>query len=168
VARDLCVVFQHPSPDLGDPRLCSAFMVQSKPMPPQTRVNAGDSHAAGRARQHLKLAALGYVNARHGIDATDELVRAGLRLLCQKAWDYWVEAALGALPKNHRVDQGDSEMLKLAAIAYANARHGIDADVGMAREGMALLCQAAIDYVASLPKEDTPKRRSPLHLSNGA
>lgn len=144
-------------------------MVQSPPMPPQTRVNGGDSIAAGRARQHLKLAALGYANARHGIDTTDELARAGLSLLCQKAWDYWAEVSLGVIPKNLRTDHGNSEMLKLAAIAYANARHGIDADVGMAREGMAFLCQAAIDYVSLSPKEDGSNRpvRSPLHLSKG-
>lgn len=138
-------------------------------MPPQTRVNGGDSIAAGRARQHLKLAALGYANARHGLDATDALVCAGLRLLCQKAWDYWAEMSLGPVPKNMRPDQGNSEVLKLAAIAYANVRHGVDADVGMAREGMAVLCQAALDYVSASPKEDVPKRhgRAPLHLSNG-
>jgi hypothetical protein len=136
-----------------------AFVVQIEPMPPHARVNGSDSLAAGRARQRLKLAALGYVNARHGIDASVELVNAGLVLLCKAALEF-VESFHGALLKTRRIDlrQGSSEMLKLAAIAYANARHGIDADVGMAREGLALLCQAAIDYVESLPREDAAKR----------
>lgn len=149
-------------------------MVQIERMPPPTRVNGGDSHAAGRGRQHLKLAAIGYVNARHGIDATPDLARAGLVVLCQRALAYVDVAGVlsGAASKNRRVDlqQGDSEALKLAAIAYVTARHGIDADVGLAREGLALLCQAAIHYVESLPKEEVPKRQplAALHLGNGA
>lgn len=58
-------------------------------------------------------------------------------------------------------------MLQLAAIAYAAARHGVDADVGMAREGLAILCQAAIDFVESLPKEDQAKRAVDPHLQIG-
>lgn len=143
-------------------------MVQIEAM---TRVNGGDSHAAGRARQHLKLAAIGYVNARHGLDASEELLRGGLMLLCQKAIDF-VETIPGATGRSPRVDlqRGDHETLKLAAIAYVHARHGIDADVGMSREGLAMLCQAAINYVESLPKDEAPKRQtSPhLHLGNGA
>ncbi len=141
-------------------------------MPSHTRVNGGDSLAAGRARQRLKLSAIGYVNARHGIDTNVELVQAGLRILCQAALEY-VEAVSGTLLMNRRGDlthQGENDTLKLAAIAYVNARHGIDADVGMAREGLTLLCQAAIDYVESLPREDASKRVSPtrFQLSNGA
>jgi hypothetical protein len=48
--------------------------------------------------------------------------------------------------------------LKLAAIAYGNARHGIDADVGLSRAGLALLCAAAIEYYESLPAVDPGKR----------
>lgn len=138
-------------------------------MPPHARVNAGDSLAAGLGRQRLKLAAIGYVNARHGLDADVDLMNAGITFLCQKALEF-VEALSGKHLKHRRADlyrQGDNETLKLAAIAYANARHGIDADVGMAREGLALLCQAAIDYVESLPKEDLPKRSASAHLQLG-
>jgi hypothetical protein len=143
-------------------------------MPFHTRVNGSDahaanSHAAGRARQRLKLAAIGYVNARHGIDTDVDLARAGLMFLGQMAIEF-VAALPGTLLKNRRVDlytQGTYEMLKLAAIAYVSARHGVDADVGMAREGLALLCQAAIDFVESLPKEDQPKRSTDPHLQIG-
>lgn len=141
-------------------------------MPASVRVNGGDSHAAGRARQHLKLAAIGYANARHGVDADAELARAAIGFLCQKAAEF-VETLSVASPKNRRIDlqRGDHETLQLAAIAYASARHGIDADVGMTREGLALLCQAAINYVESLPKEEPLKRQgsSPrLQIGNGA
>lgn len=137
-------------------------------MPSHTRVNGGDSHASGRARQHIKLAGIGYAAARHGLDATPELVSASRRFLRQKAIEF-VTTLPGTALKNRRLDPscGDSEMLELAAIAYASARHGIDADVGMAREGMALLCQAAIDYVESLPREDAPKRSVNSHLQLG-
>lgn len=138
-------------------------------MPAHVRVNGGDSLAAGRSRQRLKLGALGYVNVRHGIDASDELVQAGLKMLCQAALDF-VDTLSGSLLKVRRYDlylQGDDEMLKLAAIAYVNARHGIDADVGMAREGLALLCQAAVDYVESLPREGAVKRPNNPHLQLG-
>lgn len=136
-------------------------------MPSHTRVNGGDSHAAGRGRQRLKLHAIGYVNSRHGVDADIESARAGLTRLCQMAVEF-VET-LSGVPLKRRVDlyQGDSELLKFAAIAYVNARHGIDADVGMAREGLAFLCQAAIDYVESLPREDSTKRSSNPHLQIG-
>jgi hypothetical protein len=104
------------------------------------------------------------------MDASDELVQTGLKLLCQAAVDF-VNALSGSLLNTRRVDlypQGN-ETLKLAAIAYVNARHGIDADVGMAREGLSLLCQASIDYVEGLPREGTAKRTNPhLQLGNGA
>lgn len=139
-------------------------------MPAHVRVNGGDSLAAGRSRQRLKLYAIGYVNARHGIDSSEELVQAGCKLLRQAALDF-VDALSGSLLRTRRYDsQGEDETLKLAAIAYVNSRHGIDADVGMAREGLSLLCQAAIDYVESLPRDGGVKRSniSHLQLGNGA
>lgn len=140
-------------------------------MPAYARVNgsASDSQAAGRGRQRLKLGAIGYVSARHGIDTDIDLARAGLMVLCQRAIEF-VAALPGMHLKNRRIDlyaQGNSETLQLAAIAYVSARHGIDADVGMSREGLALLCQAAIDFVESLPKEDHPKRSTDPHLQIG-
>lgn len=143
-------------------------------MPAHARVNGSvsDSHAAGRARQRLKLAAIGYVNARHGIDTDVDLARGGLMVLCQMAIEF-VAALPGTHLKNRRIDlyaQGNNERLKLAAIAYVSARHGIDADVGMTREGLALLCQASIDFVESLPRDDQAAKRStdPHHqIGNG-
>ena len=146
-------------------------------MPSYARVNGGDvptsnSHAAGRGRQRLKLGAIGYVNARHGIDTDADLARAGLMNLCQMAIEF-VGTLSGTHLRNRRIDlykQGNSGSLQLAAIAYVSARHGIDADVGMSREGLALLCQAAIDFVESLPKGDQtqPKRSVDPHLQIGA
>ena len=138
------------------------------------RVNGGDppvsnSHAAGRGRQRLKLAAIGYVNARHGIDTDVDLARAGLMFLCQMAIEF-VASLPGTHLKNRRIDlyaQGANEKLQLAGIAYVSARHGIDADVGMIREGLGLLCQAAIDFVESLPREDASKRSTDPHLQIG-
>jgi len=138
-------------------------------MPAHARAN-GDSLAAGHARQRLKLLAIGYASARHGVDGEIELARAGITRLCQGAVEFVLAAAPQAL-KNRRIDRpGNSEMLQLAALAYANARHGIDADVGMAREGLAMLCQAAISYVESLPWEDSLKRPTSVHfqLGNGS
>jgi hypothetical protein len=142
-------------------------------MPSHTRVTGGDSHAAGVARQRLKLAAIGYANSRHGIDAEIGLVNAAIGFLCQRAIEF-VEALPGSHLMHRRGDlyrQGDSEKLQHTAIAYACARHGIDADVGMSREGMATLCQAAIDFVESLPKEDQPSKRAAdphFQLNGGA
>ncbi len=136
-------------------------------MPAHVRLNGGDSLAAGRSRQRLKLYAIGYVNARHGIDGSEELVQAGSKLLRQAALDF-VDALSGSLSRARRYDLlGDDETLRLAAIAYVNSRHGIDADVGMAREGLSLLCQAAIDYVESLPREGGVKRSNSAHLQLG-
>jgi len=126
----------------------------------------GDSLAAGRGRQRLKLAAVGYAASRHGIDAHEELVREGVERLCKLALEF-VETLPGSLAKGRRLHpQTRSEGLQIAALAYAAARHGVDAEVGIVREGMANLCQAAIDFVEALPKEE-PKRSSNLQLSNG-
>ena len=142
-------------------------------MPAQARVSGSDSHAAGRCRQRLKIAGVGYAHARHGIDADLDRVRAASIHLCQIAIEF-VAALPGTLLRNRRLDlvaQADRTMLENAAIAYSSVRHGIDADVGMAREGMAMLCQAAIDFVESLPREDQASKRptDPLHqIGNGA
>ena len=145
-------------------------------MPSYARVNGGDSqaansHAAGRGRQRLKLGAMGYASARHGVDTDVDLARAATKFLCQMAIEF-VAALPGTHLKNRRIDlyaQANTEMLQLAAIAYASARHGIDADVGMAREGLAILCQAAIDFVESLPREDQKRSADPhFQIGNGA
>jgi hypothetical protein len=140
-------------------------------MPSHARANGGDSAASGRARQRLKLAAIGYVNARHGIDTDADLVRQGLRTLCQMAAEFVQTLNLTQL-NNRRIDlwaQGDTESLKIAAIAYVCARHGIDADRGMTVEGLAFLCQAAINFVEGLPKEEPKRPLDPqLQIGGGA
>jgi hypothetical protein len=137
-------------------------------MPSHTRVSGGDSLAAGRGRQKLKISAVGYYAARHGVDATVESALTARKWLRRMALEF-VATLPGDLLRNRRLDHpGDDEMLCNVAIAYASVRHGIDADVGMAREGMALLCQEAINYSESLPMEEAPKRSiSHLHLGNG-
>jgi hypothetical protein len=137
-------------------------------MPVHARAN-GDSLAAGQGRQRLKLLAIGYASARHGVDGEIERVRTSITRLCQGAIEYVAASAPHAL-KNRRIDRpGNSEGLQIAALAYANARHGIDADVGMSREGLALLCQAAMNYVEAFPWEDTKRPGNPhLQLSNGS
>lgn len=79
-------------------------------MPTHVRVSSngsngggGDSQAAGRARQRLKLAAIAYVNARHGVDADAGLSRAGLALLAQIAMEYY-EACTGTDPGKRPID----------------------------------------------------------------
>ena len=127
----------------------------------------GDAHAAGRGRQRLKIAATGYAASRHGIDATVESAQAARKFLRQMSIEF-VVALPGDLLKNRRIDRpGDDEMLCVVAIAYASSRHGVDADVGMAREGLGLLCQAAIDYAESLPREEATKRSTGPHLQIG-
>ena len=140
-------------------------------MPAQARVNGSDSPAAGRGRQRLKLHGIGYAHARHGIDADADRAWAASMLLRRMAVEF-VTTLPGSLLRNRRTDlqaiaQADGTMLEHAAIAYSAARHGVDADVGMAREGMAMLCQAAIDFVEGLPKEDPAKRTPDAHLQIG-
>lgn len=79
-------------------------MIQIRLMPPNVRVSSnGDSHAIGRARVKLKLAAIAYTNARHGVDADVGLSRAGLALLCATAIEYY-EALTGTKPDARLVD----------------------------------------------------------------
>lgn len=141
-------------------------------MPSHSRALGGDPAAAGRARQRLKFGAIGYFNARHGIDADLELATFARKELRRLAVEYAVSVS-GPQLKYRRVDlldQGDDELLRFGAIAYSGARHGIDSDVGMAREGLAFLCQAAISFAESLPDDGVPKRKvdQRSQLGNGA
>ena len=129
-----------------------------------------DSHLAGRTRMRLKLAAIAYASARHGIDADDELAAAGLQMLCQVATEYYEVVAGGAC-----VGEGDGPSarrgrvrLKLVAIAYMTARHGIDADQGLARTGLQLLCQAAIEYCEAIMGPSTRKKTVDPFLQIGS
>jgi hypothetical protein len=53
--------------------------------------------------ERLRLAAIAYVNSRHGIDGEVGLTRAGLALLCAAAIEY-TEALTGADPRKRPVD----------------------------------------------------------------
>lgn len=141
-------------------------------MPSHSRALGGDPAAAGRARQRLKIGAIGYFNTRHGVDADLAQATTARKALRRLAVEY-AEAVTGPQLKYRRadlLDQGDDGMLQFAAIAYSAARHGIDADVGMAREGLAFLCQSAIGFSESLPEENAAKRKADarLQIGNGA
>ena len=137
-------------------------------MPSQARVNGADAPASGRGRQRLKLGAIGYLNARHGVDTDADLAYAARKRLCLRAVEFW-EAIHGTPLKGRRIDLWDQydRQIQLAAIAYGSARHGIDADVGMTREGLADLCQEAINFVEALPKEEPVKRQIDPRLQIG-
>ena len=155
-------------------------------MPPHAR-HAGtapgptDSLAAGQGRQKLKLGAIGLVTARHGVDATVELAHAAVVYYCQMGLEYY-EALMGTSPKNRPVDpylqfgeidvpevKRSRERFVLAGFAYAGARHGIDADAGMARTGMALMAQAALEYYETLVRVAPKKQPTevPRQIGNG-
>lgn len=132
--------------------------------------NNGDSHAAGRARYGLKLAAIGYASARHGVDADVAKARTGRAHLHSAAFEYY-EAITGMGLQKRSVDlyQFDDD-LTYAASAYVNARHGIDADMGLCRAGLAILCSASVEFCEAVAGADPKKRPVDPHLQldNGA
>lgn len=140
-----------------------------------TVMQNGDSPAAGRARQRLKFGALAYASARHGIDADEAMAQEGLIILGRHAIEY-AESVLG-VAKQMLDPSVDSPAVRRAlkrlgvvAIAYASARHGVDAEPGLVREGMAVLAQAAIEYYEVLASA-SPKKRAvdaTLQIGNGA
>lgn len=127
----------------------------------------------GRGRVRLKLAAIAYACSRHGIDVDIGLARAGRALLDNAAIEYY-EAVTGMNLKKLLGDRDrnvENSKLYLAAIAYMNARHGVDADVGLSRAGLALLCNASIEHCEALLGDERPNKRAVdphLHLDNGA
>jgi len=130
----------------------------------------GDSHAAGRARLRLKFAAIGYDNARHGIDASPELNRAALLKLASAAWEFYEVLNPGRVGWDDvlaTLEGGEIVDLALAAISYDNSRHGIDADVGLIRAALEFLCSAAIAYCESVPRHSRPHHATPA-LGEGA
>jgi len=132
--------------------------------------NNGDSHAAGQARYGLKIAAIGYDSARHGIDADVKKARTGRAHLHSAAFEYY-EAITGTRLQKRSIDlyQFDDDLTH-AASAYVNARHGIDADTGLCRAGLALLCSASIEFCEAVAGADPRNRPVDPHLqlNNGA
>lgn len=122
------------------------------------------------ARIRLKLYALAYVEARHGIDASPALLWDALVILCETAKIY--VGALEGLDKRNLIDRSLADdrgaangrtmggqardrvsaartELKLAALAFEANRRGADS-TAYDGFGLALVCQAAIQYVEAL------------------
>lgn len=128
------------------------------------------SHVQTQARIRLKLYALAYVEARHGIDASPALLWDALAIFCESAKIY--VGALENVDKQHLVDRSLMDDrgaangrtmgghtrdrvaaartgLKLAALAFESNRRGADS-TAYDGFGLALVCQAAISYVEAL------------------
>lgn len=111
-----------------------------------------DTQRSAHARVHLKIGAMAYADAIHLSDP--ELAGASLVQLCELAARYYAiltnSDAIGRVPIASERAVGQLIRLRLAAIGYANARHGSDACVELARDALGLLCSAAIAYCAAL------------------
>lgn len=148
-------------------------------MPTHVRVSGtGDSHLAGRARVFLKVRAIGWVSVRHGVDTDARFARIARTHFRYSAVEYY-ETVTGTDPKvrpanlQHLIESGSNGDLEVAGVAYVNARHGVDADVGMSRVGLAILAQAAMNYgheVLTGTSVDPKKRPVDpyLQIGNGA
>lgn len=104
----------------------------------------GDTLEAGRARVRLKLSAIAWAHSQAGLDTGAGVQRAALGMLVEAGVRYW-EAIM------NRKYEGDrslerTDILKVAAHAYAGARHGVDANVEICRAGLGALCEAAIRF----------------------
>lgn len=108
----------------------------------------GDSVESGRARVILKLGAIAYVNSQIGIDANVDVSGVALDALCESAVQYW--QTVTRKKYTGPIDRSEATKLRVAALAYVNARHGVDATVEMSRMGMGILAEAALAYVESL------------------
>lgn len=108
----------------------------------------GDTREAGGARVRLKLGAIAYVNSQIGIDASIDIAGAALDVLCESGVHYW-ETVTGR-KFTGEVDRSAATKLRVAALAYVNARHGVDATIEIARAGMAILCEAAMLFCDGL------------------
>jgi hypothetical protein len=104
----------------------------------------GDSIEAGRGRVRLKLSAIAYAHCLSGLDTGSGVTEAALEMLISAAIYYW-EALMNKKYKGD-ADPKRAKYLKVAAIAYANARHGVDANIEICRAGLGGLCEAAIKF----------------------
>lgn len=112
-----------------------------------------DTHKIAHARVQLKLAALAYADSRHGTDSNDGMVLMAVALLARAS--FWYVGALENVDRSGtRIPEPDGRFdhIKLAALAYVGTRHGGDGGGGFCRDGLALLCQAAIRFVESIDK----------------
>jgi len=143
---------------------------------------SANSREQTSARIRLKLYALAYVEARHGVDASPALLWDALVIYCEAAKAY--VGALERTSKHHLIDHslGDDRgaangrtmggaardrvsaartQLKIAALAYEANRRGADS-TAYDGFGLALVCQAAITYVEALEGPGADKS----HLMN--
>lgn len=127
---------------------------------------------SSHARVRLKLYALAYVEARHGVDASPAMCWDALVLYCQSALMYVASlegkdpsvgvpidrtihddrgpsASRTMVPGGDRVAQARTE-LKLAAMGYEAVRRGADSYTQGGHAAIAMVCQAAIRYAEAL------------------
>lgn len=112
-----------------------------------------DSVPVAKRRVRLKLAALAFSASRHGADAQGLSIR-GLEFLALSAAEYVRELVGGTAPIDPRrlsTDERHIGELRLAALAYTETRHGADSTTKFAESGLAMLCQAAIEFMQGLP-----------------
>ena len=83
-------------------------------------VNGGDSHAAGRARQQLKLAAIGYVNAR-SVPKTDVPRATALAIRAHRATRWAFVTSIVAAVANTIVGLWHPWQLAVAAVCGVSA-----------------------------------------------
>ena len=111
-----------------------------------------DHQRSADARVRFKIGAMAYADAMHLGDP--ELAGAGLVQLCELAVRYYASltgsGAIGrcALAAPEVVQQ--LNRLRLAALGYANARHGSDSCIELARDALGALCVAAIAYCEAI------------------
>lgn len=110
----------------------------------------GDSVPAGQARVRLKLGAIAWVSSQIGISASIDIAGAALDVLCEAAVHYW-QVVTGRVFTG-QIDHAAAAKLRVAALAYVNARHGSDTNVEMTRAGMSYLCEASILFCESLTR----------------
>lgn len=130
---------------------------------------ANDTHAIAQRRVRLKLAALAFVGSRTGADAQG-LVGRGLEFLALCAAEYVRELVGGTGhidPRDLFTDEQHIGGLRMAALAYAETRHGSDSTTKFTESGLAMLCEQAIMYCEGLPAWGRGRRAYDPLLGDG-
>lgn len=141
-----------------------------------------DNHKIAAARVQLKLYALAWVESRHGVDTSPAFVWDALVLFCEAAKRYvcsfdnsnpnklvdpTITKDIGGASERTmtgRTAAAGRQQLKLGALAYEATRRGADGGIGFSRDGLAMLCQAAISYVEQLDNIDRTHLRDRLSI----
>lgn len=132
-----------------------------------------DSQRSADARVRFKLAAIAYADAAHLGDA--DLAGAGLVAMCEGAlrwyWSFTGRQPASGAPLASRDSAGEVVRLRLAALGYANARHGSDACIELSRDALCALCEAAVAYCQAVlgvpPQESGEVADRVLRLDRG-